>query len=116
MSETLLTVEDLKVHFKLPRPHLFGPNPIVHAVDGVSFGIKRGTTFGLVGESGSGKTTVALAVMRLAEITSGRVNLGDQTISIWTVMTFVTQENECRSSSRSVFFAESANACGRHYS
>ena len=68
MSDTLLTVEDLKVHFKLPRPHLFGPNPIVHAVDGVSFGIKRGTTFGLVGESGSGKTTVALAVMRLAEI------------------------------------------------
>ena len=81
MNETLLTVEDLKVHFKLPRPHLFGPNPIVHAVDGVSFGIKRGTTFGLVGESGSGKTTVALAVMRLAEITSGRVNLGDLTIS-----------------------------------
>ena len=81
MSDTLLTVEDLKVHFKLPRPHLFGPNPIVHAVDGVSFGIKRGTTFGLVGESGSGKTTVALAVMRLAEITSGRVNLGDLTIS-----------------------------------
>ena len=73
----LLEVEDLKVHFQLPRPHLFGAHPLVHAVDGVSFSIKRGTTFGIVGESGSGKTTVALAVMRLTQITSGRVRLDD---------------------------------------
>ena len=76
-ADTLIKVEALKVHFKLPRPHLLGAHPVVHAVDGVSFSIKRGTTFGLVGESGSGKTTVALAVMRLAAITEGRVQLDD---------------------------------------
>ncbi len=76
-NDTLLQVDDLKVHFPLPRPHLFAPHPNVHAVDGVSFSVKRGTTFGIVGESGSGKTTTALAIMRLAPITSGAVRMDD---------------------------------------
>ena len=49
----------------------------VHAVDGISFDVARGTTFGLVGESGSGKTTTALAVMRLAPALTGAIGLGD---------------------------------------
>ncbi len=76
-GDTLLEVQDLKIHFTLPRPHLLGAHPVVHAVDGVSFSIKRGTTFGLVGESGSGKTTVALAVMRLVAITAGQMQLDE---------------------------------------
>ena len=72
-DDALLQVKDLKVHFKLPRPHLFAKPSAVHAVDGVSFEVRRGTTFGLVGESGSGKTTTAMAVMRLAEPTAGRI-------------------------------------------
>ncbi len=74
---TLLTVTDLKVHFPLARTGWFKPPEVVKAVDGVSFDIQRGTTLAVVGESGSGKTTTALAVLRLAPVTSGRITLGD---------------------------------------
>ena len=43
------------------------------AVDGVSFGINRGETFGLVGESGCGKTTIGRCILRLIEPTSGEI-------------------------------------------
>jgi len=75
-----LVVEDLKVHFGGGRG-LLATKPTVHAVDGVSFSVPAGKTFGIVGESGSGKTTTALAIMRLVEITAGRVTLGDTVIS-----------------------------------
>ncbi len=76
-----LVVEDLKVHFGGGRRLLGRPTPRVHAVDGVSFRVPTGTTFGIVGESGSGKTTTALAIMRLVSITEGHVSLGDVTVS-----------------------------------
>jgi peptide/nickel transport system ATP-binding protein len=79
VAQALLQVEDLKVHFPVGGG-LFRPRALVRAVDGVSFSVRRGTTFGIVGESGSGKTTTALAVMRLVELTSGRILLGDQDI------------------------------------
>lgn len=76
-TDTLLSVDDLKVHF--PRGKAgWGRTPeVVKAVDGVSFAVRRGSTLAVVGESGSGKTTTALAVMRLAPVTSGRMRLGD---------------------------------------
>ena len=46
---------------------------LVHAVDNVSFDIKRRETFGLVGESGCGKTTVARLILNLIRPTSGEV-------------------------------------------
>ncbi|CCD90652.1 putative ATP-binding protein of oligopeptide ABC transporter [Bradyrhizobium sp. ORS 375] len=49
------------------------PQEFLKAVDGVSFGIKKGETFALVGESGSGKTTVARMVVGLLAPTSGEV-------------------------------------------
>ena len=76
MAEALLQVRDLKVHFPLKKKPFVAPSQ-VHAVDGVSFDVARGTTFGLVGESGSGKTTTALAVMRLTDVTAGSIRLGD---------------------------------------
>jgi peptide/nickel transport system ATP-binding protein len=79
MSQILLKVRDLQVHFPLGSA-LLGRKRVVKAVDGVSFDIPRGSTFGIVGESGSGKSTTALAVMRLVEITSGSVLLGDDNI------------------------------------
>jgi len=74
-ADALLEVRDLKVHFPLRRGGLFGKTSHVHAVDGVSFDVRRGTTFGLVGESGSGKTTTAMAVMRLVHVSGGAIRL-----------------------------------------
>ena len=77
MDDTLLQVDDLQVHFPRPGKGLFGRPEVVKAVDGVSFSLRRGSTLAVVGESGSGKTTTALAVMRLAPVTAGRMQLGD---------------------------------------
>ena len=77
VEKPLLSVTDLKVHFPRPRSGWMAKPQVVKAVDGVSFEVARGTTLAVVGESGSGKTTTALAVMRLAQITSGQLRLGD---------------------------------------
>lgn len=72
-STPLLSVRDLKVHFKISRGG-WGKEPVVvHAVDGVSFDVQRGRTMAIVGESGSGKTTTALSVMCLAPVTEGTI-------------------------------------------
>lgn len=73
VDDTLLEVDDLAVHFPLPPPRPFARAATVRAVDGVSFRIRRGRTFGIVGESGSGKTTTAQAVMGLVGKTRGTV-------------------------------------------
>ena len=78
---TAIKVRNLKVHFLLPRKSFMGVRPTVHAVDGVSFDVQRGQSFGIVGESGSGKTTTAMAIMRLVDITGGSIMLGEQSIS-----------------------------------
>ena len=72
-DQPLLKVEGLCTHFPLPKPHPLAPQRTVFAVDGVSFSIERGKTFGLVGESGCGKSTTALSILRLVEPTSGSV-------------------------------------------
>ena len=68
----LLEVQDLTVHFKRGMG-FFGREETVLAVNGVSLHVARGETLGLVGESGCGKTTLARAVLRLIEPTSGTV-------------------------------------------
>jgi oligopeptide/dipeptide ABC transporter ATP-binding protein len=72
-GEALVRVSDLKVHFPIRRGVLRRQSGAVHAVDGVSFDVRRGETLGLVGESGCGKSTTGLALLRLLEITSGQI-------------------------------------------
>ena len=72
--EKLLEVKDLKVTFGSKR-HPFT------AVDGVSFDVYKGETFGLVGESGSGKTTIGRAIIRVNPVSGGAITYNGQVIS-----------------------------------
>ncbi len=80
-GETLLDVDDLKVHFHLGASGKDKAPQVVHAVDGVSFSVPRGRTLGIVGESGCGKSTTALAVMRLQNPTGGNIRLAGTDIT-----------------------------------
>lgn len=78
MEGPVLACDDLTIRFHLRRGTLT-------AVDGVSFAVRRGETFGLVGESGSGKTVTARAIMRLVpmppgELAAGSVVLEDRSV------------------------------------
>lgn len=74
--EPLLRVENVVRSYRLPRKSLFGPVPVLNAVDGVSFDIQRGERVGLVGESGCGKSTLTRAILGLEEVQSGQITLG----------------------------------------
>lgn len=74
-NKPILSVKDLKQHFRINKKFS------VKAVDGISFDIYRGETFGLVGESGSGKSTTGRSIIRLYKPTSGEVIFDDVLIS-----------------------------------
>jgi peptide/nickel transport system ATP-binding protein len=74
----LVEIKDLARIFDVSKPWLARlierePRRLLKAVDGVSFGIRRGETFALVGESGSGKSTIARMVVGLIPPTRGRI-------------------------------------------
>ena len=73
--EPLLKVENLYEHFKVSS------NFTVKAVNGVSFEIYPGETYGLVGESGSGKTTIGRSIIRLYDPTAGEIIFNYRKIS-----------------------------------
>lgn len=74
----LLEVEDVRKDFAAAAPFFGRRARAVLAVDGVTFSIATGMTFGLVGESGSGKTTIARMCLGLLPPTSGTIRLMDQ--------------------------------------
>ncbi|MDO4572219.1 MAG: ABC transporter ATP-binding protein [Clostridia bacterium] len=80
MEHALLEVRDLKKYFPVKKGFFKRTVGHVKAVDGVSFSIGSGETFGLVGESGCGKTTVGKLVMRLHEPDAGEIRLMDKDI------------------------------------
>jgi len=74
----LLSVENLKVYFKIRRLSAGdGSKKYMKAVDDVSFSLARGKSLGIVGESGCGKTTIARSIMGLQRVTSGRIVFKD---------------------------------------
>jgi ABC-type oligopeptide transport system ATPase subunit len=75
----LLEVRNLVKEFTRSRG-LFAAPSVLRAVDGVSFTIEQGETFGLVGESGSGKTTTGRCILRLIEPTSGEVRFKEEDV------------------------------------
>jgi peptide/nickel transport system ATP-binding protein len=78
----LLEVRDLFRHFKIRRTGgLLGRKTVLKAVDGVSFTVKNGETFGLVGESGCGKSTTARLLLNIDIPTSGTVVFKGRKIS-----------------------------------
>lgn len=73
----LLKVEDLKVYYPIRSGFFRTVKDYVRAVNGISFAIKEGETYGLVGESGCGKTTTGRTIIGLNKATSGHVYLQD---------------------------------------
>ncbi|WP_247729931.1 ABC transporter ATP-binding protein [Halovivax limisalsi] len=80
-DDAVLRVEGLKKHFPVTEGIFRREVDQVRAVDGVSFAIPEGETFGLVGESGSGKTTVAKSVLRIEEPTAGTVEVAGESVT-----------------------------------
>lgn len=73
-SEKILEVKNLKQYFN------FGKKNEVRAVDGISFDIFKGETFGLVGESGCGKSTTGRTIIRLYDATDGEIIFNGQNV------------------------------------
>jgi len=69
MPDSLLDVQGLETTFKTPEG-------VVHAVNGVSFGLKEGETLGVVGESGCGKSVTMLSILGLIASPPGKVEAG----------------------------------------
>lgn len=82
-NEVLVEVKDLRLYFPVLAGLLRSKVADIKAVDGVSFFIRNGETLGLVGESGCGKTTTGRCVLRLYDITSGKVYFEGQDITKW---------------------------------
>ena len=86
INEQILEVQNLVKHFPIYTRGIFLKKQVglIHAVDDISFSIKRGETFGLVGESGCGKTTTARSILYLDQPTSGKINFeGKEIITVF---------------------------------
>jgi oligopeptide transport system ATP-binding protein len=81
-TTTLLRVDNLVKHFPIMAGVFQRQVGVVHAVDGITFDIRPGETFGLVGESGCGKSTAGRTILQLYRPTSGHVFFGDSDLAV----------------------------------
>ena len=81
MTPPLLQVDQVSRTYALPREKLWQAPRLVHAVQGISLSMNRGTNLGIVGESGSGKSTLARLVMGLEPTSQGSVKILGQTLA-----------------------------------
>jgi len=81
MTPPLLQVDQVSHTYALPREKLWQAPRLVHAVQGISLSMNRGTNLGIVGESGSGKSTLARLVMGLEPTSRGSVKILGQTLA-----------------------------------
>lgn len=81
MTQPLLRVEDLSKHYEVARQGLLEEKKYVRAVNGVSFDISEGETFGLVGESGCGKSTTGQMLVHLVQHTGGQIHFAGRDIT-----------------------------------
>lgn len=79
-KKPVLKIEDLKVYFQIGGGFL-KKKDIVKAVDGISFEIYEGETFGLVGESGCGKSTTGRAIVKINTPTAGKIYINGKDIT-----------------------------------
>lgn len=80
MKKSIIEVKDLKVYFAVGGG-LFSKKEYVKAVDGISFDVKEGETFGLVGESGCGKSTIGRTIVKINEPTAGSITYDGKDIT-----------------------------------
>lgn len=78
---SFLEINNLKVHFPIRGGFFNTIQDYTYAVDGVSFSIEEGKTYGLIGESGSGKTTIGKAIVGLEQPTGGEILYNGQRVN-----------------------------------
>jgi ABC-type microcin C transport system duplicated ATPase subunit YejF len=81
MSEALLVAEKLEAEFGRRRSLFGASRPPVKVLHGVTVRVSYGETVGIVGESGSGKTTLGRALLRLVDVTAGRISFEGRDIT-----------------------------------
>ena len=69
-TETVLSVKNLSVEYS-------SDGKVIHAVNGITFSMRKGETLGLVGETGAGKTTVAQAILQILSPFSAKIRSGE---------------------------------------
>lgn len=73
MNDPILEIQNLKKWFPIGGGLFSQPKNFVKAVDGISFEVNAGETFGIVGESGCGKSTLGRSILHLLEPTEGKI-------------------------------------------
>jgi oligopeptide/dipeptide ABC transporter ATP-binding protein len=80
-AEPILALEGVVTLFGGEKPFLRPRRPLVHAVDGVSLGLRSGEILGLVGESGCGKSTLGRTILGIQRETEGTIRLDGRVVS-----------------------------------